>query len=298
MKTNKRGVSLIVLVITIIIMIIIAGAIILALNGSGVLGRATEATVDSDIANKRHFATLALAEYDLLVNGGSINPNDVSPTTYVREKLQSQGIDGSDVTITDNRKIIIMSFVKTTPGELAIGSELKASNGEQFYVIGGDEVGTAISANTQKIILLAKYNLGSDGKQDATGAINPCIYCLNSTWAAAKEENNDSNLNNKQSIKADETSTVYKANMYGSIFEVTGRLLLLSEATELQTSNPEILYGQYESVDFLNYWIGTSWYNAQPYFVDGENEKFKPQYPGNGFYGVRPVIEIPADLVK
>ena len=50
MKTNKRGVSLIVLVITIIIMIIIAGAIILALNGSGIVGRATEAKTKTNEA--------------------------------------------------------------------------------------------------------------------------------------------------------------------------------------------------------------------------------------------------------
>ena len=44
MNINKRGISLIVLVITIIIMIIIAGAIILSLNGSGIIGRAHHAT--------------------------------------------------------------------------------------------------------------------------------------------------------------------------------------------------------------------------------------------------------------
>ena len=46
MKGNKRGISLIVLVITIILIIIIAGAIILSLNGSGIISRAHKA-VDS-----------------------------------------------------------------------------------------------------------------------------------------------------------------------------------------------------------------------------------------------------------
>ncbi len=40
---EKKGISLIVLVITIIVMIILAGAIILALNGSDIIGKATEA---------------------------------------------------------------------------------------------------------------------------------------------------------------------------------------------------------------------------------------------------------------
>ena len=50
MKKQRQGISLIVLVITIIIMIILAGAIILALNNSGIIGRATEATDKSDKA--------------------------------------------------------------------------------------------------------------------------------------------------------------------------------------------------------------------------------------------------------
>ncbi len=47
----KKGISLIVLVITIIVMIIIAGAIILSLSGSNVTARANLATLLSDRAN-------------------------------------------------------------------------------------------------------------------------------------------------------------------------------------------------------------------------------------------------------
>lgn len=47
----KKGISLIVLVITIIVMIIIAGAIILSLNASNVTARANLATLLSDRAN-------------------------------------------------------------------------------------------------------------------------------------------------------------------------------------------------------------------------------------------------------
>lgn len=55
----KKGISLIVLVITIIVMIIIAGAIILSLNSSNVTGKANWAQVSADRANlQSEFATI------------------------------------------------------------------------------------------------------------------------------------------------------------------------------------------------------------------------------------------------
>jgi len=55
----KKGISLIVLVITIIVMIIIAGAIILALNSSNVTGKASWAQISADRANlQSEYATI------------------------------------------------------------------------------------------------------------------------------------------------------------------------------------------------------------------------------------------------
>ena len=49
----KKGISLIVLVITIIVMIIIAGAIIISLNSSNVIDQSNKAVKDSNVANAR-----------------------------------------------------------------------------------------------------------------------------------------------------------------------------------------------------------------------------------------------------
>ena len=59
----KKGISLIVLVITIIVMIIIAGAIILSLNSSNVTGKATYAKVASDRANLQSELATEYATY-------------------------------------------------------------------------------------------------------------------------------------------------------------------------------------------------------------------------------------------
>ena len=58
----KKGISLIVLVITIIVMIIIAGAIILSLNASNVTARANLATLLSDRANYQAAYAVKYAE--------------------------------------------------------------------------------------------------------------------------------------------------------------------------------------------------------------------------------------------
>jgi len=86
---QKKGISLIVLVITIIVMIILAAAIILSLNGSGIIGKANKAVGDSNNASMIEAASVALSEYELEVN---INKNvSKQKEEYVKDKLNEQG---------------------------------------------------------------------------------------------------------------------------------------------------------------------------------------------------------------
>ena len=48
MKMNKKGISLIVLVITVIVMVILSGTIILTINNAGVINKAQNAVDDSN----------------------------------------------------------------------------------------------------------------------------------------------------------------------------------------------------------------------------------------------------------
>ena len=50
-RQNKHGISLIVLVITIIVMIILAATIMISLSNNGIIGKANEAVIANDIAN-------------------------------------------------------------------------------------------------------------------------------------------------------------------------------------------------------------------------------------------------------
>ena len=58
----KKGISLIVLVITIIVMIIIAGAIIISLNSSNIIAKANTAVVKTDVGTLNDRLTLAYVD--------------------------------------------------------------------------------------------------------------------------------------------------------------------------------------------------------------------------------------------
>lgn len=100
----KKGISLIVLVITIIVMIIIAGAIIISLNSSNVLNRANTAVSDSDLANARNACMLAWA--DAVTGNDGIAKKDGAVVTaqYYYDYLNANGFENSadKYTITVN----------------------------------------------------------------------------------------------------------------------------------------------------------------------------------------------------
>lgn len=80
----KKGISLIVLVITIIVMVIIAGAIIISLNGTNIVNRAEAAVVASDVANLKAELTLEYAEIM------AQNHQDVDPSNDIDKSAADQ----------------------------------------------------------------------------------------------------------------------------------------------------------------------------------------------------------------
>ncbi len=89
MKFNKsKGISLIVLIITIIVITILTGSIIITASTSNIIREANKAVNNSNKANGRQTATLAKAEYEL------ISPNEkenITLRSYVENKLRKTG---------------------------------------------------------------------------------------------------------------------------------------------------------------------------------------------------------------
>ena len=86
-KELKKGVSLIVLVITIIVMVILAGVIILTLDNSGIINKAQNAVDQSNLAEVKNIAQLAWAEAFL---DGKTTKEELEQA--VMEKLAEQNI--------------------------------------------------------------------------------------------------------------------------------------------------------------------------------------------------------------
>jgi len=141
---NKRGISLIVLVVTIIVMIILAAAIILSLNSSDIIGKANEAKTSSDAASKKAAASVLLAEYELAVVNGETTK---TPNEYVKEGLEAQGIDASDMFITEDREILVglskvavaFSEAGVKIGDTVTGYTLSQDASAKTYITSGNE---------------------------------------------------------------------------------------------------------------------------------------------------------------
>ncbi len=107
---QKKGISLIVLVITIIVMIILATTIILALNGSGIIGKAGEAKTATNEAALLEAANLAAAEWDLEKNLGNAEEPKID---YIKTKLLKNGftdVEINKVKISDNGVVYINEY--------------------------------------------------------------------------------------------------------------------------------------------------------------------------------------------
>ncbi len=87
---EKRGISLIALVITIIVMIILAAAIILSLSNSGIIGKANKAKTDSDTANLKEYVNALKAEYELM---SDVEKEDKTFVQFANLKLEEKGYE-------------------------------------------------------------------------------------------------------------------------------------------------------------------------------------------------------------
>jgi len=100
MRRNKSGISLIVLVITIIVMIILAGSIIISLSNSGIIGKSQEAVDAANLQEIQQIATLAWADaYMDMLDGETVNFEDRVKQALIDNKVD---VDKYTITVTDN----------------------------------------------------------------------------------------------------------------------------------------------------------------------------------------------------
>lgn len=103
MKNNKKGISLILLIITIIVMIVLASAVIIALNSSGIINKANNATNSVELASEMLAIEQAKAFAYKSSNGEKI-------TVEQLQQAFNETVETGAVTVMDNVDTILLKF--------------------------------------------------------------------------------------------------------------------------------------------------------------------------------------------
>ena len=115
---KRKGISLIVLVITIIVMVILAGAIILTLNNNGIIQKASDAVEKTNLATVKELAQTKWAEAYLKTDRSQEKLEE-----YVLEELKNAGIDLDEYNIEVTTKGVTVSKKGATDTETPVVPE-------------------------------------------------------------------------------------------------------------------------------------------------------------------------------
>ena len=151
MKTNKRGISLIVLVITIIVIIILAAAVILTLNNNNPIQNSKQATFDNDVAEITSAVNIYIANFMAKnpVHDGPFNTakdnwvkigvtgtkKPKAPDTVAGTTTYGDYIDWSDLGINKPASIKLIEFnpkngqVRAIPSQTGVNGTAKSTGG-------------------------------------------------------------------------------------------------------------------------------------------------------------------------
>ena len=321
LKTSN-GITLIALVITIIVLLILAGISISMLSGdNSILQKATDAKQTSERAEAKEQAQMDIMAYiaDKTANhqDASLDDEKVKEILSDNKSYVKTAGDTSFITTKGEYEIPYSEIytASDTPsiaalpaGTYTAGQEV-TFGGEQFFVIGDDG---------DSVRLLAKYCLSKteNAQLDASATLSDYgrFFSSSESWMISVPSSwtiiNDEYLTSHpfpQSENA-ENNAIIKAQNYGMSKGVTGRLLYQSDLPDrfynLQGEIKDIFAGTWNdpqsspSDGFLKYWIAEAegdnvyylWGDANGCYVSFDDD-YGSNYRFN--YGVRPVLIVP-----
>jgi len=312
---KKKGISLIVLVITIIVMIVLAGAIILSLNNSGIIQKANEAVKSTDEATIKELSQMAWAEAyasgvrnveDTYVNGEKVEGFQ----TRVKASLEANGIDTDEYSIkVTTTGVSIIKSVTTTVDSVPIPKGFVASNAtgenkkDKGLVIyeGTEEVNNINvevarrSRNQFVWVPVDKTNFDTSFVRKNFGFDNSIVNTVGTSYweVLATTELNDTNLQyiTKETLK--EVQAMYASvKKYGGFY--IGRYEVGIDEQRITKGNVEDLHGikpgtkVYSVMGKIPYsFVPWTWNNAMNEDTNGAVEIARRMYTeNNSNYGV------------
>ena len=328
-RKKQEGITLIALVITIIVLLILAGIAISMISGNnGVLTKVTDAKRVNEQGTEEDRVRLAVQS--ALIDGlGIINltkHEGNEPLVGLEKALAEEfGTESPVVTEYTEGKVTIgdKKYSVSTTGllteikwtwtdndeegtegyeKISVGDliEYKAKTSEKFYVIGFS------GANNSTVKVLAAKNITTTGtlqQGDSTHTAPPVAFSDTNYWSNETSYPLDLNTYTDKTeaqkiamgVKSDDAIEI--ARRYASeTFGVTGKLMTLEEICSEEigaNSEGNTTYGCPLFINSTDYWLGSAISDDSVWFVAGEGSFVVSDiYSGGGYYGVRPVIEV------
>lgn len=154
---GKKGISLVVLIMTIIIMIILATIMVLTLTNNNASDKAEGAKSASDLASKKEAAGVYLSDYKAEVARGKIDERKISANDYIMKKLKNAGFDTSDVYVTEDEEILIGIAALFAKNSISLGTEVTG------YELDADKVEYETSGNENTAVIPSGSASGTEG---------------------------------------------------------------------------------------------------------------------------------------
>ena len=315
---EQKAITLIALVITIIVLLILAGVSIAMLTGeNGILTKASTAKENTQKAE-----VIERAQIDIVAAQAENESGDITETqlktvldkyfTGAPEKLPD---DLSTVTLTTkseygnylikvsdiyNGTVSRITWVWTdtdNDGTKNIGDVVRDSTGESFRII---------STKDDKYALLAEKNIGVDLNN------NPDIYLKQSDSAEtivfsntnywSSETSYPVNLNSYTSTSVKSTDAIEYAKAYGTAKGVTGRLITVEEVFTITGLTSTGTISSPDWIKTTHYWLGSARGTNVVWRVSRGglgSIRYDGYHNGDNLaYGVRSVIEISKSLIQ
>ena len=177
---NAKGITLVALVITIIILLILAGISISALTNTGIFGKAKDAKSKSELADAQEKITLLEHEWQM----ESASNTNTTLGEFLAEKVKDKTIDSYEAE-ESNYKVYIKGYVGTfdKDGKL-VGKVEKAGPRPTIsnITIKSEDGSTDVADNSQKAGTKLQINFSSSIKDGTIKSVTPAVpYTTNGT---------------------------------------------------------------------------------------------------------------------
>ena len=180
LKNKNKGITLVALVITIIILLILAGISISALTNTGIFQKAKDAQTKSDLAEAKEKMTLLLNEWQM---------DHVTSTktleTFLQEKVTDKTIEEYKKLDNGNYEVYINGYVGVIDGEGNIVEEMQKAGPRPTIsniTIKSEDGTTDVADNSQKAGTKLQINFSSSMENGTIKSVTPAVpYTTNGT---------------------------------------------------------------------------------------------------------------------